>query len=274
MRKLLDTLGHYIDVTFCNIKLALMVIIEYPANIAGWLISNPIQFIVGFATIKFVVAQFGEINGWNYGQLAFLYGLSVISHAVSMMFFVQGWFMGYSVIEGDFDRYLTRPLGVLYQFFFTTFNIFGITDLIPGIVVFIYGCIETGFRFTFGNAVGIIVMIIGAAFIRGGLYIMLGSTSFWTKSANDFGQYTQEIFDKSTMYPISMYPESLQFILTYLIPIGWVFFYPVSGLMGIETAVGIGSGNVWITFAVGIVVMLAAGLLFKIGLRRYESAGN
>lgn len=274
MRKLLDTLGHYIDVTLCNIKLALMVIIEYPANIAGWLISNPIQFIVGFATIKFVVAQFGEINGWNYGQLAFLYGLSVISHAVSMMFFVQGWFMGYSVIEGDFDRYLTRPLGVLYQFFFTTFNIFGITDLIPGIVVFIYGCNETGFRFTFGNAVGIIVMIIGAAFIRGGLYIMLGSTSFWTKSANDFGQYTQEIFDKSTMYPISMYPESLQFILTYLIPIGWVSFYPVSGLMGIETAVGIGSGNVWITFAAGIVVMLAAGLLFKIGLRRYESAGN
>ncbi len=274
MRKLLDTLGHYIDVTLCNIKLALMVIIEYPANIAGWLISNPIQFIVGFATIKFVVVQFGEINGWNYGQLAFLYGLSVISHAVSMMFFVQGWFMGYSVIEGDFDRYLTRPLGVLYQFFFTTFNIFGITDLIPGIVVFIYGCIETGFRFTFGNAVGIIVMIIGAAFIRGGLYIMLGSTSFWTKSANDFGQYTQEIFDKSTMYPISMYPESLQFILTYLIPIGWVSFYPVSGLMGIETTVGIGSGNVWITFAVGIVVMLAAGLLFKIGLRRYESAGN
>lgn len=274
MRKLLDTLGHYIDVTLCNIKLALMVIIEYPANIAGWLISNPIQFIVGFATIKFVVAQFGEINGWNYGQLAFLYGLSVISHAVSMMFFVQGWFMGYSVIEGDFDRFLTRPLGVLYQFFFTTFNIFGITDLIPGIVVFIYGCIETSFRFTFGNAVGIIVMMIGAAFIRGGLYIMLGSTSFWTKSANDFGQYTQEIFDKSTMYPISMYPESLQFILTYLIPIGWVSFYPVSGLMGIETAVGIGSGNVWITFAVGIVVMLAAGLLFKIGLRRYESAGN
>lgn len=274
MRKLLDTLGHYFDVTLCNIKLALMVIIEYPANIAGWLISNPIQFIVGFSTIKFVVAQFGEINGWNYGQLAFLYGISVISHAVSMMFFVQGWFMGYSVIEGDFDRYLTRPLGVLYQFFFTTFNIFGITDLIPGIVVFIYGCIETGFRFTFGNAVGIIVMIIGAAFIRGGLYIMLGSTSFWTKSANDFGQYTQEIFDKSTMYPISMYPESFQFILTYLIPIGWVSFYPVSGLMGIETAVGIGSGNVWITFAVGIVVMLAAGLLFKIGLRRYESAGN
>ena len=102
------------------------------------------QFIMGFAIIKFVVESFGEINGWNYGQLAFLYGLSVISHALSMIFFVQGWFMGYYVIEGDFDRYLTRPLGVLYQFFFTNINIFGVTDLIPGILVFIYGCVKAG----------------------------------------------------------------------------------------------------------------------------------
>lgn len=274
MKKLLSALAHYWDVTLCNIKMSLLTIIEYPANIAGWLISNPIQFILGFATIKFVVAQFGDINGWNYGQLAFLYGLSVISHALSMIFFVQGWFMGYYVIEGEFDRFLTRPLGVLYQFFFTTFNVFGLTDLIPGILVFIYGCVKTGFKFTLTNILGIIVMLIGATLIRGGIYILLGSTSFWTKSANDFGQFTQEIFDKTTMYPISMYPEALQFILTYLIPIGWVSFYPVSGLMGIEAAVGIGSGNVWITLLVGIAVMLVAGLVFKIGLGKYESAGN
>ena len=274
MKKLFSTLAHYWDVTLCNIKMSLLTIIEYPANIAGWLISNPIQFILGFATIKFVVAQFGDINGWNYGQLAFLYGLSVISHALSMIFFVQGWFMGYYVIEGEFDRFLTRPLGVLYQFFFTTFNVFGLTDLIPGILVFIYGCVKTGFEFTRANILGIIVMLIGATLIRGGIYILLGSTSFWTKSANDFGQFTQEIFDKTTMYPISMYPEALQFILTYLIPIGWVSFYPVSGLMGIEAAVGIGSGNVWITLLVGIAVMLVAGLIFKIGLGKYESAGN
>lgn len=29
-----------------------------------------IAYEVGFATIKFVVSQFGNINGWDYGQLA------------------------------------------------------------------------------------------------------------------------------------------------------------------------------------------------------------
>lgn len=274
MKKQLKELAHYLDVTFYVIKMAVLTVIEYPASIMGWLISNPLQFLVGFATIKFVVSNFGEINGWSYGQLAFLYGLSVMSHALSMIFFVQGWFMGYFVIEGEFDRYLTRPLGVMYQFFFTNINIIGITDLIPGICVFLYGCVKTEFCLTPVNILLILIMLAGATLIRGGLYLMLGTTSFYTRSPMDFGQYTQEIMDKTTMYPISMYPESLQFVLTYLIPIGWVSFYPVSGLLGVRSARFYGLTGPLLTLVVGILVMIAAGLFFRSGLRKYESAGN
>ena len=274
MKKAFKELGHYLDVTLQVIKMAFLTIVEYPANIAGWMISNPIQFIVGFATIKFVVESFGEINGWNYGQLAFLYGLSVMSHALSMIFFVQGWFMGYFVLEGDFDRYLTRPMSVLYQFFFTNINIFGITDLIPGILVFVYGCIKCAVQVTPLFVLQVLVMLIGATLIRGGIYIFLGSTSFYTKSTTDFGMYTQEIMDKTTLYPISMYPESLQFILTYLIPIGWVSFFPVSSLLGIENSVLNGMAVPFVTLFVGLLVITLSGLFFKAGLKKYESAGN
>ena len=274
IKKTYSTLAHYLSVTIYSIKMALLTIAEYPSNILGWLLSNPIQFLLGFAAIRFAVEQFGEINGWNYGQLAFLYGISVISHALSMIFFVQGWFMGFYVIEGEFDRFLTRPMSVLYQFFFTNINVFGLTDLIPGILVFLYGCVKTDFPFTVSNAVGILVMLTGAVLIRGGIYILLGSTSFWTKSANDFGQFTQEIFDKTTMYPLSMYPESLQLILTFLIPIGWVSFYPTSELLGIEHSFSTGNLGVWITLGVGIITMLITGFVFQTGLKQYESAGN
>ena len=272
--RLIKSLLHYLRVTGVCIKMALLTIIEYPASIAGWLISNPIQFIIGFATISFVVNEFGQINGWNYGQLAVLYGLSVISHALSMIFFVQGWFMGHYVIEGEFDRFLTRPMSVLYQFFFTQINIFGITDLVPGIIVFVYGCVKVHYEWNFLNIFCLLIMLIGATLIRGGIYIILGTSSFYTRSANDFGQYTQEIFDKTTMYPISMYPESFQFILTYIIPIGWVSFYPVSSMLGMDNTANGLTVMVGLTLIIGIVVMLVAGLFFKCGLKKYESAGN
>jgi len=271
---MLKSIGHYLRVSVACIRMALLQIVEYPASIAGWLISNPIQFIVGFAIIQFVVQQFGRINGWNYGQLAVLYGLSVISHALSMIFFVQGWFMGYYVIEGEFDRFLTRPMSVLYQFFFTQINVFGITDLIPGIIVFIYGLCKIHFVVSVQSILCILIMLIGATLIRGGIYLMLGTTSFFTRGANDFGQYTQEIMDKTTMYPISMYPESLQFILTYIIPIGWVSFYPVSSMLGIEGSLAGFSATVGLTLVIGLLVMIVAGAFFKYGLKKYESAGN
>ena len=182
--------------------------------------------------------------------------------------------MGYFVLEGEFDRYLTRPLSVLYQFFFTNINIFGVTDLIPGILVFVYGCVKCGIRVSFFFLLQVFVMLIGAALIRGGIYILLGSTSFHTRSAVDFGQYTQEIMDKTTMYPISMYPECMQFILTFLIPVGWVSFYPASGMLGMENRFLNGLILPFVTLMVGIVVMLLAGVYFHAGLKKYESAGN
>ena len=265
----MKTFRHYLDVTLGCIRLAFLTIVEYPSAVAGWLISNPLQFIVGFATIRFVVLEFGSINGWDGGHLAFLYGISVLSHALSMIFFVQGWFMGYSVIDGDFDRYLTRPMSVIYQFFFTQINIFGVTDLVPGLIVFIYGCVKVSFVWSLRNVLMLLALLIGATLIRGGIYIIIGTTSFFTRSTTDFGGYTQEIFDKTTMYPLSMYPESVQFLLTYIIPIGWVSFYPVSGLLGKGF-----SFAPLLTLLIGIFVICIAAAIFRLGLKKYESAGN
>ena len=265
---------HYGRVSCVHLKMAILTVLEYPANMLGWLLSNPIQFILGFATIKFVVEEFGSISGWGYGQLAFLYGISVISHALSMIFFVQGWFMGYYVIEGEFDRYMLRPMSVLYQFCFTQFNLIGITDLIPGICVFAYGCIQIDYHWTVENGIYIFVMLLGATLIRGGAYLIIGSSSFWTKSINDFGGYTQELFDKTTMYPISMYPESFQFVLTYLLPIGWVSFYPTAELLGVPNGRFAWGGAVWMTLVVGILTFAVSTMVFKCGLKNYESAGN
>lgn len=265
---------YYGRVTWAYLKLNILTVLEYPANILGWLLSNPIQFVVGFATISFAVREFGEIAGWSYGELAFLYGLAVISHALSMIVFVQGWFMGEFVIEGEFDRYLLRPMSVLYQFFFTNFNLIGITDLIPGVCVFAYGCIQVGFQWTCTKALAIAGILLGATLIRGGIYLMIGSTSLWTKSTMNFGGYIQELFDKTTMYPLSMYPENLQFLLTYLIPIGWISFYPAADLLGISNKFS-GCGRIALqTMVFGVVVMTAATVVFKLGMKKYESAGN
>lgn len=96
----MERIKYYIDVSLYHVKLAVLTMLEYPANFVGWLLSNPIQFILGFATIKFVVARFGTINGWDYGHLAFLYGIAVISHAFSMIFLCRAGLWANMLWEG------------------------------------------------------------------------------------------------------------------------------------------------------------------------------
>lgn len=271
---MLQKLKHYAGVTRAFYKISVLQTLEYRAGIMGWLLANPIQFIVGFATIKFVVEEFGTIAGWEYGHLAFLYGISAMTHALNVIFFYPSWEMGWYVNEGEFDRYMLRPLNILFQFYFAGFNAVGFTDMIPGICVFLYGCIQINFEWSFRNVILILITLIGATLIRGGLYLILGSTTFWTKSVASYSGYTQELFDKTTMYPLSIYPEALQFILTYLLPIGWVSFYPVSELIGMPNGRFAWDGAVYATLIIGIVVFVIASRVFKMGLKRYESAGN
>lgn len=264
---------YYIKVARTMLRMNIQAGFEYPMFILGWLLSNPIQFIVGFATIRFVVMEFSSINGWGYNELAFLYGLAVISHALSMMIFVQFWWLGSCILEGELDRYLLRPMNMLFQYMMQTFNVIGITDLVPGLLVFGYGCIKVDFKWSITNILLLLAAIIGATLIRGAILMIIGSLSFWTKSTNDFGAISQELFDRTTMYPITMYPKGLQFIFTFIIPLAWITFYPASGLLG-KGGFSMPVNMSIITFLVGIVAIIIASTMFYIGSQRYESAGS
>ena len=69
----MKTIKHYLSVAWLSFRLSFQACMEYPAAFIGWLISNPIQFLVGFATIKFVVEEFQTLADWNFKELAFLY---------------------------------------------------------------------------------------------------------------------------------------------------------------------------------------------------------
>ena len=139
---------YYASVAALSIRQSIQSRLEYPFMLTGHVLANCIQWVVGFATIKFVVDQFGSIGGWGYESLAFLYGMSVLSHGLAVVFFIQTWGLGYWMIDGEFDRFLLRPMNLIFQFLFDDFNLIGFTDILPGLMVFIYGCTKVSLPLT------------------------------------------------------------------------------------------------------------------------------
>jgi len=272
-----ESIKHYFSVFAFSAKLALQSELEYSSYLVCWLFMIPIQIFSGIYVLKVIMERIGTLNGWTFGQVAFLYGLGVFSHGFQDMFFIQTRHIEYYVIQGEFDRMLLRPMGVFFQFCIGTVNLCGIFDLVPGAIIFWYGCKEVGFRWTAENAFLIIVVIIGATLIQAAIYTITGSIAFWTKKSSVFVGVNLELFDKTTQWPMVIYPKWFIRFFSFLIPMGFVSFYPVCGLLGISSGIDMPIPidlAIW-TPLVGIIWFIGGKTFFNRGLRKkYESAGS
>ncbi len=269
----MKTLRYYASVAVMFTKLSIQSELEYPFMLIGHVLANSIQWVIGFATIKFVVDQFGTIGGWGYESLAFLYGMSVLSHGLAVVFFIQTWYMSYMVIEGEFDRYLLRPMNLIFQFLFQDFNLIGFTDMIPGLMVFVYGCMKVRLTVNLTNILLILCTLAGGTLIRGAVWMFCGTMSFWTKSTANFTDMVGELFERVSMYPITIYPKWAQILFTFLLPLAWITFWPVKDMLGLADSV-IPVPMAVITLAVGLLMFSASCAFFRVGMGNYESAGS
>ncbi len=269
----MKTIRYYVSVAVMFTRLSIQSRLEYPFMLIGHVLANCIQWVVGFAAIKFVVDQFGSIGGWGYESLAFLYGMSVLSHGLAVVFFIQTWFMGYQVIEGEFDRYLLRPMNLVFQFLFDDFNLIGFTDIIPGLMVFVYGCIKVRLTLNLANVLLILCTLAGGTLIRGAVWMFCGSMSFWTKSTANFTDMVGELFERVSMYPITIYPRWAQALFTFLLPLAWITFWPVRGMLEPGVSV-IPVPLAVVALAVGLLMFAGSCGIFRMGMRKYESAGS
>jgi len=70
-------------------------------------------------------------------------------------------------------------------------------------------------------------------------------------------------------YPMGMYPGWLQLILTWIIPVGLITTVPAQALTGAATWASLAA-----SLAAAAILVAAASLLFRVGLRRYASASS
>lgn len=270
---MLKKIKYYTSTAATLTRLSIQSRMEYPFMLIGYVLSNCIQWIAGFASIKFVVDSFGSLGGWGYESLAFLYGMSVLSHGLSVVFFIQTWCMAYCVVKGEYDMFLLRPMGVLFQFLFEDFNLIGITDLIPGLMVFFYGCAKVHITLNITNISMILFTLIGGTLIRGAVWIFCGTLSFWTKNTANFTDMVGVLFERVSMYPLTIYPKWVQILFTFFLPLAWITFYPVKSILGMNGSC-IPVPMALISLWVGIGMFALSCGFFCIGMRRYESAGS
>lgn len=274
---MIKRLKYTLTVGYWQLKLDALASFQYFSFTIVWFFMIGIAMFSTFFVLKAILDRVGLINGWSFPQLSFLIGLSFISHGFEDMFFLQNRYIEHRVLEGQFDQFLIRPLNVFFLFNTSNFNLVGLYDILPGIVILIYACGQLQFPLTFLNILWMLIITVAGTFIRAAQLILTGSLAFWTKKSRALEDTNLTLMDRTSVYPMTMYPKWFQIIFTFMMPLGFITFYPVRGLLNIAADAAFPVAPDLIVWApiVAFVYFLIARAVFNYGLKhKYESAGT
>lgn len=248
---------------------------EYKASFLFLFFALLVYYLAQVGVIVIVLTKFGAIAGWTLGEMAFLYGLMVFSQGVTtVMFGSLNEFEG-QIISGDFDRLLVRPLSPLLQILSSGFEISTVAHFFIGTTALYFGSKSSGVEWTLLKGLYLPVVIGGAVLIQGGLRLGVAAVCFWTIRNRSLVHMLVYSSKEMIFYPISIYHWGMQLFLTIAFPLAFINYYPSHYFLSREGADLLFHPFIqYLTPMVGAAVFALAYLLWRLGISRYQSAGN
>jgi ABC-2 type transport system permease protein len=220
------------------------------------------------ANTVFLVQRFEHIRGWTLGELVFLYALAVLAWGLAVLLFYRFAFVGEEIRRGDFDRYLLRPLNPFAFYMAARFELYSAGQFAFAVMALGWSVHYLDLRWTPGQVAFFVATVAGGSLIMGSLLIALGAISFWVGRHYLFWTFLMPA-RMLLAYPLSILPRVVQVVLSAVVPLAFVNYFPAHVFLGRP-----GGVLPWLSPLVGAVCFAAALFAWRAGLNRYQSTGS
>lgn len=246
-------------------KVVLQSKVDFLMGLFGFFLTQ----ISGILFLYLVFEQIPDLQGWTLQQLIFIYGFAQIPRGLDHLFTDNIWMVAWRlVVDGDFDRYMLRPMNVLFQVIGEKLQPDALGELLVGTILVVYSIVNGVVSFTPAAAGLFVLSILAGAVIYTSIKLFFASLSFWMKRSGPFLQLAYSLADFAK-YPTEIYGKGLRFIITWVIPFAFVAYLPAGYFLK-----GGSPGVIGIECIIAAVFWVIAYATFKRGISVYESAGS
>lgn len=265
----MKTLLYYVRLYILIISQYIKARMQYRADFFISSIGIMFESSCGIFSLWIIFRSISKLVGWNYNELIFIYAFSLLAVTPAQLFFDQTWNLGYHLREGTFIKYYFKPLNMMFYYMSDTFNIKAWGYFALGIGAFIYASSKLGIIWTFPKFFLLLTLLFSSSLIMISLMIMASSIGFWTQESFSvlffvfkFGEYSR--------YPLTIFNSFFKLFFTYIIPIGFVAFYPCKFfLRPLEI-----NALVWFSPLAGILLFFLAYTAWKKGVNSWTGTGS
>ena len=230
------------------------------------------QFLTSFTVLiglYFMFLRFNEVDGFTYKQALLCFASVLMAFSLAETF-ARGFDLFPRMLgNGEFDRALVRPRGVVFQVLASKMEFSRLGRLVQAGAVFCYAIPNCGVVWTWVKAMTLCLMVICGCLVFFGLFLVYAAFSFFTVEGLEFMNIFTDGGREFGRYPFSVYGQNVLKFLTFVIPLALFQYYPLLYLLDIKT-------DTFYIFAplLSLLFLIPSYLFFRIGLRRYKSTGS
>ena len=260
----------YLALTSAGLRGAL----QYRANFVIWIVMGVVYQTTGFIFLWVLLSRFTLLAGWSLGEIAFLYGVRLLAHGLNLLAFGYIHRIEYLVRRGEFDRFLVRPVPVLFHVIVDRFPVGAIGDFGGGVAIFIAANVMVGIAWTPVALVYLVLAVIGGALIEAGIKLVIASLCFRWLSTRALVFLVDDLFSNFGNYPLRIFGGTIQLLLTFVLPVAFIAYFPASVLLGRTAELSVAPAVAYLAPLAGVLVFGLAYLLWRHELPQYQSSGS
>lgn len=230
------------------------------------------QFLVSFNVflgMMFMFQRFSNVKGFSYSECLMCFSIVLLAFSLAESFFRGFDTFGSMIGNGEFDRILLRPRGLIYQVISSKIELSRIGRVLQAIVMFVYAVPRSNIEWNLSRILTVLFMILGGAVVFASLFLLYASLCFFTLEGLEFMNIFTDGAREYGKYPVNIYGKNVLKICTYIVPFALFQYYPFLYVCG-------KSENIYFAFlpVIGCVFVVPCYLLWRVGVRHYKSTGS
>lgn len=221
MKKLKFYFSIYFKIIGQDIKSKMSYRADFFISTIGMILTDAVEILAFYITFL----NFPSVCGWNFYEMLFMYGFSLIAMTPLQCLFDNNWSLRKYVYDGDFIKYCFRPINLFFYFISEVFDLKGLGQLAVGIAALVFAWVNLSLPVSFVIILALIAAIITASLFMVGIMNFAAATCFYVINSG-YIMITMNKFRDYAKYPVTIFSSVFKVIFTFVIPIAFIAFYP------------------------------------------------
>ena len=225
--------------------------------------------LAGLISLWILMSNMPLLAGWKFEELVFIYSFSLLAQAPLQICFDHIWQLRMHVNQGTFIKYYFKPINSLFYYVSEILDLKGFGQLGLGIVAFIWSSRALHLEWTFERIMLFPLLLSGSALVLVSMMLIAASGCFWVKDSFSILSFINSFRDHSR-YPMNIYNVAFKFIFTWIIPMGFIAFYPSQFFLRQMPL----DWTAWASPVFGCILFYLAVKMWETGMRVWGGTGS